>query len=184
MASTKQIAANRRNAKRSTGPRTAAGKSRASRNALRHGLTRRLSGAAVARYVEALAQEIAGGNPSAMPSAREAAEAELELDRVRRVKIAMIEHIAALGRLEPAPIFRSPLDEAAWIILHYWGERWWPSRPKFAVDPLPAMPAEEPARTAEAVRRALPQLVRLNHYERRAEARRDRAIRALTESED
>ena len=36
--SAKQIAANRRNAKRSTGPRTAAGKARSSRNAVRHGL--------------------------------------------------------------------------------------------------------------------------------------------------
>jgi hypothetical protein len=39
VASEKQIAANRRNAQRSTGPRTAAGKSISSRNALRHGLS-------------------------------------------------------------------------------------------------------------------------------------------------
>ena len=38
MATEKQIAANRRNAKKSTGPRTPAGKARASLNALRHGL--------------------------------------------------------------------------------------------------------------------------------------------------
>jgi hypothetical protein len=41
----------------------------------------------------------------------------------------------------------------------------------------------EPARTTEAVRRALPDLLRLNRYERRAAARRDRAIRSLTKSE-
>jgi hypothetical protein len=39
MATAAQIAANRRNALRSTGPRTAAGKAVSSRNALRHGLT-------------------------------------------------------------------------------------------------------------------------------------------------
>ena len=39
MASKRQIDANRRNAQRSTGPRTAAGKTRSSANALRHGLT-------------------------------------------------------------------------------------------------------------------------------------------------
>lgn len=39
MTSQKQIAANRRNAKRSTGPRTAKGKTIASRNATKHGLT-------------------------------------------------------------------------------------------------------------------------------------------------
>lgn len=39
MATEKQIAANRANAKRSTGPKTAAGKRRSSRNAYRHGLS-------------------------------------------------------------------------------------------------------------------------------------------------
>src|SRR5262249_25327589 len=39
MATEKQIAANRQNAKNSTGPRTEAGKRRSRRNAIRHGLT-------------------------------------------------------------------------------------------------------------------------------------------------
>ena len=39
LATEKQIAANRANAKRSTGPRTAAGKLKSSRNAYRHGLS-------------------------------------------------------------------------------------------------------------------------------------------------
>jgi len=39
MATEKQIAANRANAKRSTGPKTAAGKLKSSRNAYRHGLS-------------------------------------------------------------------------------------------------------------------------------------------------
>ena len=37
--SEKQIAANRQNAKKSTGPRTISGKQRASRNSFRHGLS-------------------------------------------------------------------------------------------------------------------------------------------------
>ena len=40
MASKRQIKANRKNAARSTGPRTFAGKQRVRRNALRHGLSR------------------------------------------------------------------------------------------------------------------------------------------------
>jgi len=40
MASKRQIEANRNNAKRSTGPKTEAGKTRSSRNALRHGMSR------------------------------------------------------------------------------------------------------------------------------------------------
>jgi hypothetical protein len=39
MATVKQIEANRKNATRSTGPRTAVGKSKSSLNALRHGLS-------------------------------------------------------------------------------------------------------------------------------------------------
>jgi len=39
MATRKQIEANRRNARKSTGPRTATGRAASSRNALRHGLT-------------------------------------------------------------------------------------------------------------------------------------------------
>ncbi len=45
------------------------------------------------------------------------------------------------------------------------------------------MPTDEPARTAEAVRRALPELVKLNRYESRAVARRDRALRADRQNE-
>ena len=41
MATKKQIAANRRNAKKSTGPRTEEGKERSSQNAVKHGLTSR-----------------------------------------------------------------------------------------------------------------------------------------------
>ena len=38
MTSDRQLSANRQNSRRSSGPRSAAGSSRASRNALRHGL--------------------------------------------------------------------------------------------------------------------------------------------------
>jgi hypothetical protein len=181
MASERQMEANRRNARNSTGPRSTSGKKRASQNSLQHGLTKPISSAAFAREVEMLARQIAGDTADrfTMELARGAAEAELELARVRRVRTALIERVAALGRFDVPKRFASPKDEFAWILQHFCGETVWKGRPKFAVDPLPAMPSQEPQRTAEAVRRALPDLLRLNRYEARAVTRRDRAIRAI-----
>jgi hypothetical protein len=186
MASERQIAANRANARKSSGPRSASGKKRASRNALTHGLNTPLSGAVVAREIEALAREIAGDpqDRGQMAAARDAAEAQLDLARVQRVGVAFIERTAAVGRLAQHKLFRTIRDETAFMALSCLGVRLGKTQPKCAVDPLPAMPTEEPARTTEAVRRALPDLVRLNRYERRAAARRDRAIRRLMQGED
>jgi hypothetical protein len=181
MASERQLAANRANARKSTGPRSSSGKKRASRNALKHGLTTPLSGAAVTREIEALARQIAGDpeDRSRMAAARDAAEAQLDLARMQRVGVAIIERTAAFGRLEQRKLFRTIRDEMAWAAQQFLGVTLGNIRPKCAVDPLPPLPAEEPARTAEAVRRAPPQLLRLHRYERRAIARRDRAVRRL-----
>ena len=186
MATERQLAANRANARNSTGPRSASGKKRASRNALTHGLTTPMAGAAVTREIEALARQIAGDPKDRvrMAAARDAAEAQLDLARVQRVGVAFIERTAAVGRLEQRKLFRTIRDEAAFMALSCLGVRLGKTQPKCAVDPLPAMPTEEPARTTEAVARALPDLLRLNRYERRAAARRDRATRRLMQSED
>jgi hypothetical protein len=61
MATDKQIAANRANCKRSTGPKTPAGHSKSSRNALRHGLSLPLSADPQTQAnIEALAEAVAG----------------------------------------------------------------------------------------------------------------------------
>lgn len=181
MASARQMEANRRNARNSTGPRSTPGKNRASQNAFRHGLTKPISGAEFAREAEMLACQIAGDTADrfTMELARDAAEAELELARVRRVRTALIERVAAFGRFDIPDRFASPKDQCGWIMQHYFGATLWKGRPKFAVDPLPTMPSQEPQRTAEAVRRILPELIKLNRYESRAVTRRDRAIRAI-----
>ena len=181
MASERQLAANRANARKSTGPRSASGKKRASRNALKHGLSTPVSGAEFIREIEALARQIADDPEDRlrMLAARDAAAAQLELARVQRVNIAVIERVIAFGRLEQRKLFRTIRDEAAWMALACLGARLGSTQPKSVVDPLRPLPAEEPARTAEAVRRALPDLLRLHRYERRAVARRDRAVRRL-----
>jgi hypothetical protein len=185
MATERQIAANRRNAQKSTGPRSVSGKKRASKNAFRHGLCTPMAGPAFARAVEHLACRLVrdGADASALGSAREAAEGMLDLERVRRFEVALIARVSAFGRLDVPKIFASIRDEVAWVALHFLGAKLRKNEPKFAVDDLPEMPTEEPQRTAEAVRRALPALLRLQRYEARAAARRDRAVRELALSQ-
>ncbi len=181
MASERQIAANRKNAQKSTGPRSSRGKKRASRNALRHGLTKPASGAEFERQAELLARQLAGeaADNIVLEHARDAAHAELEVRRVRRAAVAQIERASAFGRFDVAKIFRTHADEAAWAVQYFLGGAIRKAPPKFAVDPLPPMPPKGLARTVEAVRRALPELRRLARYEARAIKRRDGAIRNL-----
>jgi hypothetical protein len=185
MATERQIEANRRNARNSTGPRSGVGKKRASLNAYRHGLTRPIAGPEFARQVEALARQILGDSKDRVKIdlSHDAAQAQLELDRVRVVKVAFIKRLAAFGRFDEPDHFASPQDESASILQHFCGASRCKKPPKLAVDPLPAMPSQEPQRTAEAVRRALPDLIKLDRYEARAITRRDRAIRTIAKGD-
>src|SRR5262245_45946660 len=104
MASERQIAANRRNARKSTGPRSGAGKERASRNAYRHGLRSSITSTATyAKQLDQLVREIAGDTEDRilLERARTIAQAELDLARVRRAKVAVIERASAFGELDP-----------------------------------------------------------------------------------
>jgi hypothetical protein len=106
MASPRQIAANRSNAQRSTGPRTAAGKARARANATRHGLG--TPAAALPSFAEALARlarELAGdhaGDGEVFAAATRVAEAAIDVLRARHARQSLIERIHREGAL-PAP---------------------------------------------------------------------------------
>jgi hypothetical protein len=83
---TRKIKANRKNARASTGPKSAEGRSRAARNALRHGLSLPVcSDPALSEQVGALARQIVGRDASAkiQERARDVAEALIDLRRVR-----------------------------------------------------------------------------------------------------
>ena len=179
MASKRQIAANRSNARKSIGPRSGAGKKRASHNAHSHGLTLSISSAALAKQLEKRARKIAGGSKDEiiLEHARAAAQAEFDLARVRQVKLALIERASGLGALDAPQVFGSLAKEMRYLKSILSG-RAPPGLPE-RVDPLATMPTQEPERTAEAVRRALPELVKLDRYESRAVSRRDRAIREI-----
>jgi hypothetical protein len=145
MTSELKVLANRQNAKKSTGPRTKTGKSRASRNAVRHGLERvDFGNPGYPAQVERLARAICpdASDPFRYEQALIIAETQTFLARVRAARIAAIERDSParlLGRGdESAP---QALDET------------------------------------ERLSRALPDLLSLERYERRALSRRRRAIR-------
>jgi len=176
VASERQIAANRRNARNSTGPRSWAGKKRASRNTYRHGLSLSItSSAAFVKQLDSLARKIAGRSKDAVQieHARAAAQAELDLARVRRAKVALIERACALEDPHAPPVFSSDVQSSHLVeTLRRQGL----TEP---VDPSTTTPSREPDRLAGAVRRVLPELLKLDRYERRASARRDQALRQL-----
>ena len=168
MASERQIAANRRNARKSTGPRSAAGKKRAGRNAYRHGLSVSMSSNAA----------------FALERARAVAEAELELARVRRAKVALIERASAFGELDPPRPPRVAVSQALRVLNSIVRNPNAPTGGRVTfpepIDSSATMPSQEPYRSAEAIRRVLPVLRKLDRYERRAAGRRDQALRALS----
>lgn len=179
MASERQIVANRRNARKSTGPRSFSGKQRAGQNSRRHGLSAPIAlGTQFAEQLNRLAHKIAGDSRSEITHecARAIAQAELELARIRRAKVAIIQRVLVLGAVDVPKRFASIRDEIRFMKAILGNKM--PDLPEF-VDPVTTMPWQEPDRTAEAIRRALPELACLDRYERRAVSSRDRAVRTF-----
>jgi hypothetical protein len=180
VASGRQIEANRRNAGKSTGPRSESGKKRSGHNAYRHGCSLGLpSSSAIEKEIDKLSHKIAGHAKSeaVLRWARDAAEAEFELERIRKIKVALIERASALGAIEPAMPFSATksLRRPKLVIA---GKATLEER----IDHRATLPPKEPQRAAEALRRALPDLLRLDRYERRATGRRDQAIKHVSKN--
>ena len=96
MTSNRKIAANGRNSSKACGPRTAAGKSDASRNALRHGLaaiTHRepLPSLEIEEFARALCSD--DTDPAAFAQAVKIAENEMALRAIRAQQVAVIERL-------------------------------------------------------------------------------------------
>jgi hypothetical protein len=91
MATERQIAANRQNAKKSSGPRSTAGKARSRRNALRHGLS--IPSRAIPAFqkdVMLLAGALSPAGEDIGDAAIIAAEAEIDIVRIQKSRAAMI----------------------------------------------------------------------------------------------
>lgn len=171
MTSAKKVAANRRNAKKSTGPRTKGGRARTSRNAQRHGLAALNAANTVAldvikRIADRLCDEDA--EPMQYEQATIIAECQLNLARVRSVRVATIERmrITAGNPSDKSGDQPQPRDQMI------------DSANKRGAIKFVGEPASRD--DLECVRLALPELAALERYERRAISRRKRAIETLS----
>ena len=157
MTSERKIRANRANARASTGPKTAQGRARSARNALRHALSLSVySDPLVSEEVETLAREIAGpdANAEIQDLARQIAEAQIDLRRVRYARHQFLTQTSA----EP------------------------PGAPLEAAEKLVTSVPEGPHKFATILSQEAKPLLRMDRYERRALSRRKFAIRAFGEA--
>jgi hypothetical protein len=174
VATDRQISANRHNARRSTGPRSSAGKNRVSRNSYRHGLNANvIPSAEHQKRLIGLSRKFAGqsSNPIVWEYARMAAEAELEQARCERAKFNAIYSVMAPSLRKTPRYTPSQLREIQRLLTR---------NCDLMSIPLPEpWPDSGPERLTEAIRRALPELLRLERYARRAAGRRERALRIV-----
>lgn len=91
MTSDRERRANRENGKRSRGPKTKAGKARSKQNARRHGLAAAIVlGSPEDRRINELAEALAFGSQFSF-HAREAAEAQLILEKTRMLRARLLD---------------------------------------------------------------------------------------------
>src|SRR6516225_3090837 len=174
--SERKIAANRANARASTGPQTTRGRARAARNALRHALSLPVcSNPALSEEVETLEREIAGpgANAETQELARRVAEAQIDLRRVRYARHQFLSdtlskqyydslaNIRMKEKVLDAILRRNQLDISMETL-------------KFATST-----PQGPDKLATILSGEAKKLLAMDRYEQRALARRKFAIRAF-----
>jgi len=221
MSSERKVTANRNNGRRSSGPRTKAGKTRASRNALQHGLAAISHGQSVrSSKIAQFAKAICGddSDPALLAQAEVIAQNEMVLRAIREQQIALVERLR-----DPTAIALTKRDNSLKLakarslqaraaaeeitlrlprVLEKYRDRLQgnPNDSPYELVPLglkvllleePVSPEEEQraldlARKQieqhqrdehQAMEEAIPDLLRLERYERRAWSRQQRAIR-------
>jgi hypothetical protein len=174
----RKIRANRANARASTGPKTARGRSHAARNALRHALSLPVySNPVWSEEVEALAREIIGtdANPEMQELARRIAEAQIDLRRVRHARHQLLSQALS----DPDYESEVMLGKKAALVIRCL-RRFDPAAPlpDNMMEFLSSKP-QGPYKFATILADKARQLLALDRYERRALSRRKFAIRAF-----
>lgn len=165
MTSATKAAANLRNAAKSSGPKTAQGKTRTRSNALRHGLAAStLRNPTTTAEAERLATWLCGegATPEQYEHARTVAEARIELQRVEAAYVAVLERAATIAAERTADQHQTQLGVT--VRRH---------------TPADAPPTPNEIDGIEMLRVAAPQLLRLDRYLQRALARHRRAMQAF-----
>lgn len=180
MTSDRKVKANRANARASTGPHTAQGRTRSARNALRHGLSLPVCpDPALCEEVEALARDIAGtdANAEILELARRVAEAQVDLQRVRYARHKLLSN--ALGN----PCYDS--RENALEKLRFIGSLAQPNAPDISLRALERYLTSTPTgpqKFAIILSQEAQRLLTMDRYERRALFRRKAAIQVFDEA--
>jgi hypothetical protein len=179
MTTANKIKANRANAIASTGPKTARGRARSARNALRHALSIPVcTDPTLTEEVEDLAREIAGPNATAaiQTLARAVAEAQIDLRRVRYARYQLLarsyhdpQYISLADIREKVRLVRTLLRPKA------------PALPPAALSYVKNWKTAGPEKFTAILSEECKKFIALDRYERRAVSRRKFAIRAFDE---
>jgi hypothetical protein len=178
MTRARKIQSNRANARSSTGPKTATGRCRSARNALKFGLSLSIcSDPTLSEDVLALARQIAG--PKAGPELQELAcrfaEAHLDLCRIRRLRYDFISRALCDPDFDTRKNWNKKVASALRVIETCSRSE---AVPDHEVKVLFSTLAE-PERFAAALTDLARRLPALERYERRALSRRKSAMRAF-----
>ncbi len=174
--------ANRANARLSTGPKSKAGKAHSSKNALRHGLNLPIwSDPALAPEAEKLARRIAGdnANTTTLELARCIAAAQLDINRVRRIRNLRITFLLSDQNQNELSLLGGKIIDKLLVTLV---DRYFSDDLEYCDFDLANKQFSSNQLDNDEVRKFIieeiaSELTRLDRYERRALSRRKTAIR-------
>jgi hypothetical protein len=173
--------ANQANAKASRGPKTKAGKARSARNALRHGLSIPVcKEPSLSIRAEEIAVKLAGpdADETLLDRARAIGEAQVDLNRVRARRNALISQSLADPQYQPLSAYKRQVRKMRTIdrVQRILGR----SFDLDDIEPLVVLkPVKDDEKFATVVEDRIRELAALDRYERRAISKRKSAIRAF-----